>query len=79
MRLHKLLHRDTETREETIRTHIVNEVQMQGEYTLCGLDIYESDIATNDFEAYEDEYEGSWKSSDCSECIGIVQMCKSAR
>ena len=80
MRLQKLRHSVEDMGEECIVTHIVNEVDLDGEFTVCGRDIVQSCI---DFEGWEavpnGEFYGTIKNCDCEDCKKVVAYFKRLR
>lgn len=78
-RLQKM--RIVENGEEFIKTCVVNEVCLGGEYTMCGLAIHDNviDKYGASFVGEGDEFEGSLKECDCPNCLKIINFCKSLK
>lgn len=75
MELQKMKHK-IYTDEYRIITHAVNSVIMEGEYTICGLDIVSSDLNYNEFEEEGNIYEGKLKEVTCQTCLEIINFIK---
>ena len=77
MKLQKLKHSADDMGEACIVTHIVNEVTLGGEYTVCGRAIPDADFIINGWEAIEGgEFNGTIKDCDCKDCKKIVSYFK---
>ncbi len=62
--------------EYRIVTHTVNSVMMEGEYTICGLDIVSSNLSYNEFEKDGEPYEGKLKEVTCLQCLELINFIK---
>ncbi len=77
MKLQRLLHSAEDMGEECIVTHIVNEIDLAGEFTVCGRAIVDSTLIWNGWERIEDgEFYGTIKDCDCKDCKRIVKYFK---
>lgn len=74
MKIQKMTHIKGD--REILITHAVNEVICEGEFTICGLDIVQSELSYNGFEKEAEEYQGKLKDLDCLECLKIIKFCK---
>lgn len=80
MRLQKLRHSVDDMGEDCIVTHIVNEVDLGGEYTVCGRAIVDADLKLNGWEPVGGgEFQGTIKDCDCKDCKKIVAYFKSLK
>lgn len=80
MKLQKLRHSADDMGEDCIVTHIVNEVNLGGEYTVCGRAIPDADLKLNGWEPVDGgEYQGTIKDCDCNDCKKIVAYIKSLK
>ena len=80
MRLQKLRHSVDDMGENCIVTHIVNEVNLGGEYTVCGRAIVDADLKHNGWEPVDGgEFQGTIKDCDCKDCKKIVAYFKSLK
>lgn len=59
MKIQKMIH--IEGDRKIVITHALNEAIWEGEFTICGLDIYESELSYNGFEKEAEEYQGKLK------------------
>lgn len=77
MKLQKLRHSVDDMGEDCIITHIVNEVNLGGEYTVCGRAIVDANLKCNGWEPVEGgEFRGTIKDCDCKDCKRIVAYFK---
>jgi hypothetical protein len=77
MKLQKLRHSADDMGEDCIVTHIVNEIDLGGEYTICGRAIPDSDFNWNGWEPIKGgEFQGTIKDCDCKDCKKIVAYFK---
>lgn len=73
MRLQKLRHSADDMGEECIITHIVNEIDLGGEFTVCGRAIVDADLESNGWEPVPSgEYTGTIADCDCKDCKKVV-------
>ena len=82
MRLQKLIHNKLdmeELDEDTIIVHGVNEIELGGEYTICGRAIPDSYLETEGFERVGPSFIGSIKKCECKDCIKTIRYFKSLR
>lgn len=80
MKLQKLRHSADDMGEECIVAHIVNEVTLGGEYTVCGRAIPDADFTLNGWELVEGgEFQGAFKDCDCKDCKRIVTYIKNLK
>lgn len=80
MKLQKLRHDQDDFGEECIITHIVNEITLGGEFTVCGRAIPDADLKINGWEPVEGGYfKGTLKDCDCKSCKKIVAYYKSLK
>ncbi len=82
MRLQKLIHNQidmAELEEDTIIVHGVNEIELGGEYTICGRAIPDSDLAIEGWERVGPSFIGSIKKCECKNCIKTIRYFKSLR
>ena len=80
MRLQKLRHSVDDIGEDCIITHIVNEIDLGGEYTVCGRAIVDADLKLNGWEHVEGgEFRGTIKNCDCKDCKKVVAYFKSLK
>ncbi len=75
MELQKMKHRVYPDELKFI-THAVNSVMMEGEYTICGLDIVSSNLSYNEFEKDGKPYEGKLKEVTCLQCLELINFIK---
>ena len=75
MELQKMIH-EIYPDEYRIITHAVNSVIMEGEYTICGLDIVSSNLSYNGFEKDGKPYEGKLKEVTCLQCLELINFIK---
>lgn len=62
--------------EYRIVTHAVSSVMMEGDYTLCCMNILSSNFDYNGFEKVGKLYNGKLKEIDCKECIALINAIK---
>lgn len=82
MKLQKLLHSKDDlinVEKDTIVIHVVNEIELGGEYTVCGRAIPDSVISIEGWCAVGKEFKGSIKQCNCNDCIRIVSYFKSLK
>ena len=75
MELQKMIH-EIYPDEYRIITHAVNSAIMEGEYTICGLDIVSSNLSYNEFEKDGEPYEGKLKEVTCLQCLELINFIK---
>lgn len=69
MKLQRLRHTADDMGEDCIVTHIVNEIDLGGEYTVCGRAITDADYHWNGWEPIPDgEFIGTIADCDCKDC-----------
>lgn len=56
--------------------HVVNNIQMGGEFTLCGCAIPDSTLETTDFKRIGEEFDGKLGECTCKNCLNMVYFCK---
>lgn len=61
---------------EVVIVHGVNEVELGGEYTICGRAIPDSVLEYEGWEAVGSSFRGSIKKCECRSCIRIVTYFK---
>lgn len=77
MKLQKLRHSVDDMGEDCIITHIVNEINLGGEYTVCGRAIVDADLIINGWEAdVGGDFQGTFEDCDCKDCKRIVRYFK---
>lgn len=77
MKLQKLRHSADDMGEDCIVTHIVNEINLGGEFTVCGRAIVDANLDFNGWESVEGgEFKGTIKDCDCINCKNIVAYFK---
>lgn len=77
MKLQRLRHSADDMGEETIITHIVNEIELGGEFTVCGRAIVDADIIDNGWEPIPaSETTGTINDCDCKDCKRIIYYFK---
>lgn len=77
MKLQKLKHLKDDMGKDCIITHIVNEINLGGEYTVCGRAIPDADLELDGWEPVPGgEFEGKMKDCDCKDCRRIVTYFK---
>lgn len=75
MELQKMIH-EIYPDEYRIITHAVNSAIMEGEYTICGLDIVSSNLSYNEFEKDGEPYKGKLKEVTCQQCLELINFIK---
>lgn len=76
MKLQKLRHSADDMGEDCIVTHIVNEIDLGGEFTVCGRAIVDVDLKFNGWEHVGGEFRGTIKDCDCENCKKVVAYFK---
>lgn len=82
MKLQKLIHNKEDImglEEDTIIVHGVDEIELGGEYTICGRAIPDSCLKTEGWEAVGPSFKGSIKKCECKSCLRIIAYFKSLR
>lgn len=80
MKLQKLRHSADDMGEECVITHIVNEIDLGGEFTVCGRAIPDATILFNGWEAAPNgEFIGTIKNCDCKDCKKVVSYFKNLK
>lgn len=83
MLLQKLIHSQedilTDDGQNAIITHGVNEINLGGEFTICGRAIPDSNLNYEGFEAVGESYRGSISKCECKDCIKTIRYFKSLR
>lgn len=73
MKLQRLLHSIDDLGKECIITHIVNEITLGGEFTICGRAIPDASLKFNGWEPLEGgDFQGTLKDCNCKDCKKIV-------
>lgn len=63
--------------EDCVITHIVNEIDLGGEFTVCGRAIVDADLRENGWEPIDGGgFSGSLKNCDCMDCKKVVAYFK---
>lgn len=77
MKLQKLRHSVLDMGEDCIITHIVNELNLGGEYTICGRAIPDANFDLDGWETVDNgEFYGTIKDCNCQDCLRIVAYLK---
>lgn len=77
MTLQKLRHSKDDMGKDCIVTHIVNEICLGGEFTVCGRAIVDADLKITGWEPVGgNEFQGTLKDCDCKDCKRIVAYFK---
>ena len=77
MKLYRIRHSADDMGEECIITHIVNEIDLGGEFTACGRAIVDADWNLNGWEPVpHGEYNGTIDDCDCNDCKKVVYYFK---
>lgn len=78
MKLQKLLHKNEilGAEDKIIVTHVVNEIELGGEFTVCGRAIVDSVIEVEGWQAKGEEFQGTIDECDCSSCLMVIQYFK---
>lgn len=58
---------------------IVNEVQCNGNHTVCGMNIVDSYIEEQGFEAVGEEFDAPLTECTCPQCLNIIRYFKKLR
>lgn len=75
-RLQKMFHKIDGEDELIEIVHVVNNIQMGGEFTLCGCAILDSTLETTDFKRIGEEFDGKLGECTCQNCLNMVYFCK---
>lgn len=76
MKLQKLRHSPDDMGEECIIKHIVNEIELGGEFTVCGRAIVDADMRFNGWEPIGSGFKGTIKDCDCKDCRKVIEYFK---
>ena len=79
MLLQKLRHNGNDLVEvegEVIIVHGVNEIELGGEFTICGRAIVDSVLSIEGWEAVGSSFRGSMKKCECKSCLRIIAYFK---
>ncbi len=76
--LQPMVHRE-DYAEDYTTVHIVNNVQMGGEFTLCGCAIPDSTLEKEGFEQSGESYFGTVSQCTCPSCRNFVRYVQSMR
>lgn len=77
MKLQRLHHSIDDMGEDCIVTHVVNEITLGGEFTVCGRAIPDADLESNGWAPIANgEFNGSIKDCNCKDCKKIVSYFK---
>lgn len=77
MTLQKLRHSVEDMGRDCIITHIVNEISLGGEYTVCGRAIVDAALKITGWEPVKGgEFQGTIKDCNCKDCRKIVAYFK---
>ena len=82
MKLQKILHKKDNLvgiEGDIIVTHVVNEIELGGEYTICGLAIPDSVISIEGWCAIGKEFKGNIKQCNCNDCLKKINYFKSLK
>lgn len=82
MKLQKLIHSPEDImglEEDTIIIHGVNEIELGGEFTICGRAIPDSVLSIEGWERVGDSFNGSIKECECRSCRRIIEYFKKMR
>lgn len=80
MKLQKLRHSVDDMGEDCIVTHIVNEIDLGGEFTICGRAIVDSTLKWEGWERVPGgEFNGTIKDCDCKDCKRVVTYIKNLK
>lgn len=80
MRLQRLSHTEEDFGEACTITHIVNEITLGGEYTVCGRAIPDASLKLNGWEPVKGgEFQGTLKDCTCKNCKKIVAYFKTLK
>ena len=75
-KLQKMLHKIDGEDDLIEIVHVVNNIQMGGEFTLCGCAIPDSTLETTDFKRIGEEFDGKLSECTCQNCLNLVYFCK---
>lgn len=75
-KLQKMLHKIDGEDDLIEIVHIVNNIQMGGEFTLCCCAIPDSTLETTDFKQIGEEFDGKLGECTCQNCLNLVYFCK---
>ena len=59
--------------------HVVDEIRMGGEFTMCGCAIPDSTLSQEGFEVVGSEFKGTVSQSTCSSCRDFVRYVQSMK
>lgn len=77
MKLQKLRHSRDDMGRDCIITHIVNEISLGGEFTVCGRAIVDADLKITGWEPVGSfDFQGTIRDCDCKDCRKIVAYFK---
>lgn len=82
MTLQKLIHSPEDLiglEEDTIIVHGVNEIELGGEFTICGRAISDSVLGIEGWESVGSSYKGKLSECDCKSCRHIIEYFKRLR
>lgn len=82
MTLQKLIHSPEDIislEENAIIVHGVNEIELGGEFTICGRAITDSVLGIEGWERVGPSYKGNLKGCDCKSCRRIIEYFKRLR
>lgn len=82
MTLQKLVHNQTDIvglEAETVIVHGVNEIELGGEFTICGRAIPDSTLDREGWESVGTSFEGGIKDCECKHCLRIIAYFKNLR
>lgn len=80
MILQKMMHSSfdviSDSEKCTTIVHVVNEISLGGEFTICGRAITQSTLQFEGFCAIGDGYRGTLSQCDCVDCLRIISYMK---
>lgn len=82
MKLQKLIHNELDIpylENDTIIIHGVNEIQLGGEFTICGRAIPDSVLGVEGWESVGPSFKGNIDECECINCRNIIDYFKSLR
>lgn len=79
MRLQRLRHSIDDVGKDVVITHVVNQIELGGEFTVCGRAIPDSTLRDNGWEAVGLEYDGTIRQCDCYRCKVIIEYFRTLR
>lgn len=82
MLLQRLVHSQLDIpslNEDTVIVHGVNEIELGGEFTICGRAIPDSNLSIEGWEAVGASFKGSIKKCECRNCLTVVKYYKKLR